>query len=214
MFYPKAVNRIKSAVPHAKIIMLLRDPVERAYSQYKMSRLRYTQSKIETFEDCIELDINLLKSAGVIPEDENNTLRSLTKEDLDHLDKAWIEYAKLSQIKWATCGTIVGRGIYAAQLSLWWKVYNEDERKNQLLVMRSEDLRPDADGHVHLKNITEYIGVSDKSIKSPKQFHETNDIGPMRNETKVGLRRLYLPFNDALDDFLGSSWHDPWVWHE
>ena len=214
MFNPKAVNRIKSIVPHAKIIMLLRDPVERAYSHYKMNKRAYTRNKIKTFEDCIEFDIILLKWAGVIPKDENDTLRSLTKEDLDHLDKAWIKYAKMSQMKWARCGTIVGRGIYAAQLSLWWKVYNEDERKNQFLVMRSEDLRPDADGHVHLKNITEFIGVSDRSIESPREIHKTDDIGPMRNETKVRLRRLYLPFNDALHDFLGSSWHDPWLWHE
>ena len=214
MFNPKAVNRIKSIVPHAKIIMLLRDPVERAYSHYKISKWRYTRTKIKTFEDCIELDIKLLKWAGVIPKDENNTLRSLTKEDLDHLDVAWIKYANLSKGLWARCGTIVGRGIYAAQLSLWWKVYNEDERRNQFLVMKSEDLRPNADGHVHLKNITEFIGVSDRSIESPREIHKTDDIGPMRNETKVRLRRLYLPFNDALDDFLGSSWHDPWLWHE
>jgi hypothetical protein len=214
MFHPKAVNRIKSIVPHAKIIMLLRDPVERAYSHYKMNKRAYTRNKIKTFEDCIEFDIILLKWAGVIPKDENKTLRSLTKEDLDHFDAAWIKYAKMSKSLLARCGTIVGRGIYAAQLSLWWKVYNEDERRNQFLVMRSEDLRPNADGHVHLKNITEVIGVSDRSMASPREIHKTNDIGPMRNKTKVRLRRLYLPFNDALDDFLGSSWHDPWLWHE
>jgi len=36
LWEPKAPYRIRNAVPHAKIIILLRDPVERAYSHYLM----------------------------------------------------------------------------------------------------------------------------------------------------------------------------------
>ena len=34
LYDPRAPSRIKAAVPHAKIIMLLRDPIDRAYSHY------------------------------------------------------------------------------------------------------------------------------------------------------------------------------------
>jgi hypothetical protein len=36
LFHPEAPARIHAAVPHAKFIMLLRNPVDRAYSQYHM----------------------------------------------------------------------------------------------------------------------------------------------------------------------------------
>jgi Sulfotransferase domain len=38
VYHPLAVARMAQVIPHAKVIVLLRDPVERAYSQYWMQR--------------------------------------------------------------------------------------------------------------------------------------------------------------------------------
>lgn len=215
MFEPMVPNRIKSTVPHAKIIMLLRDPLERAYSHYKMAKFIFAQGNIKTFEDCIEFDIKLLKWAGIIPQDEHMIQSSLTLHDLDQMEEAWINYTKKSKMAWAKCGSIIGRGIYALQLRMWWKAYDEEERRDNFLVMRSEDLRPDEDGRVHLKNVTDLMGVADKMvINYPVVIHRTFGIREMQNETKNRLRRLYEPFNDVLEQYLGSSWHDPWSWKE
>ena len=233
LFDPKAAYRIKSVVPYAKIIMLLRDPVKRAYSHYKMNKRLFAREHImtfdewglvrrepiTTFEQCIENDIKLLKRAGVIPENEIDRSvtprRSLTKEDLDRLNEAWRKYVNSATKARAKCGTIIGRGIYSLQLNIWWKVYNNDERRKQFLVIRSEDLKPDTVGNVDIRNITNFIGISDRKVVSEKRIHGTGeDAGPICNETEDRLRRLYLPFNAALDEFLGStsSWHDPWSW--
>jgi hypothetical protein len=50
--HPEAAARIKHVVPDARIIILLRDPAERAYSHYRMQ----VRNKIEalTFEDALE----------------------------------------------------------------------------------------------------------------------------------------------------------------
>ena len=94
LFDPKAAYRIKSVVPYAKIIMLLRDPVKRAYSHYKMNKRLFAREHImtfdewglvrrepiTTFEQCIENDIKLLKRAGVIPENEIDRSVTNTKK--------------------------------------------------------------------------------------------------------------------------------------
>jgi hypothetical protein len=51
---PSAAERIKSAIPSAKIIISLRNPVERAFSHYLMDFHRGTERL--TFEDALEFD--------------------------------------------------------------------------------------------------------------------------------------------------------------
>ncbi|HSD25230.1 MAG TPA: sulfotransferase domain-containing protein [Solirubrobacterales bacterium] len=52
LFHPAAAERAAEAVPQAKIIALLRDPIERAYSHWKRER-RDGAEPLETFEDAI-----------------------------------------------------------------------------------------------------------------------------------------------------------------
>jgi len=52
----KAPYNIKKIVPDAKIIMILRDPLNRAYSQYQ---LRISNGKTYTFSECIKLSLEL-----------------------------------------------------------------------------------------------------------------------------------------------------------
>eukprot|EP01083_Nonionella_stella_P243357 848076_1 len=61
--------KIKSVVPEAKIIFLLRNPGRRAYSHYKMLTAKNRKSKYTknlSFEDCVSLDITALHKLGVI----------------------------------------------------------------------------------------------------------------------------------------------------
>ena len=202
----KAAYRIKSVLPKAKIIALLRDPVERAYSHYKMDKFRHKQLN-QTFEDCIEGDIAVLKKAGVLSQNE-----SAATINLPDFDKAWARYFKIEKRERGKrhFASIVGRGIYAAQLRRWFKVYNKEEIRKQFLVMKSEDLRPDKYGRVDITNITRFIGVSEKNFTEVKKIHGTHDMGPMQKETKVRLRLLYKPFNDELYELLGPGWENPW----
>lgn len=48
LFYPEAAQNIKKEIPNAKIIIMLRDPVERAYSHYYMDyKLGYVNCSME-----------------------------------------------------------------------------------------------------------------------------------------------------------------------
>lgn len=53
--YPEAPARIAAAMPDAKLIALLRNPVERAYSHFHHVR-RLGIEQVESFDDALELD--------------------------------------------------------------------------------------------------------------------------------------------------------------
>lgn len=52
LFHPAAAERAAQAVPQAKLVVLLRDPIERAYSHWKRERRDGTEPR-ESFEDAI-----------------------------------------------------------------------------------------------------------------------------------------------------------------
>jgi hypothetical protein len=59
MFHPHAPRRIADALPHVRVVALVRDPVERAYSAYKHEYARGFET--ETFERAIELEDERVK---------------------------------------------------------------------------------------------------------------------------------------------------------
>jgi len=59
MFHPAAGERIARTLPGVKLICILRDPVERAYSAYAHEKARGYES--ETFEDAIALESKRLR---------------------------------------------------------------------------------------------------------------------------------------------------------
>ena len=54
MFHPLGAERIAAALPAARLIVLLRDPVERAFSAHKQETARGFET--ETFEHALELE--------------------------------------------------------------------------------------------------------------------------------------------------------------
>lgn len=109
IFHPYAVKRIARDVPNAKLIVLLRNPVERAYSHYQMA----TRKGMETlsFEEAVEIEESRLK-----PEIEM----------LD-ADESYRSYVHQSF-------SYVARGFYADQLE---RLFKHVSREN-VLILNSE----------------------------------------------------------------------------
>jgi len=57
MFHPDSPERIHSFNPNMKFILLLRDPIERAYSAYQMNKRMGIDTR-ETFEDAIQYEFD------------------------------------------------------------------------------------------------------------------------------------------------------------
>ena len=111
LFHPHVPGRVRRHLPHARLIALLRDPVERAYSHYR-NEVDYGHESL-TFEEAIERE-----SERVGPELE----RMLADEE--YVSYAHRHFSYLS------------RGLYCEQLVRWFSLFPRE----QMLIVRSEDL--------------------------------------------------------------------------
>jgi len=109
LFYPHAPERIFQVLPKAKLIALLRNPVDRAYSHYhhQFQRGRETLS----FEDAIAAEPERLSGERE---------KILADESYDSFNHAHYSY--------------LGRGLYVEQLQAWEKWFPRE----QMLVLESE----------------------------------------------------------------------------
>jgi hypothetical protein len=114
LFHPLAPERMHALLPRAKLIVLLRDPVRRAYSQYWHEREKGREPL--GFEDALKAE----------PERVVEAHRRLANGE--------IEASREHQFH-----SYVARGRYAEQLERWLALYPRD----QLLVLRFEDLVKD-----------------------------------------------------------------------
>ena len=111
LFHPLAPERARSLVPEAKLVALLRDPVDRAYSQYQ-HEVALGREPL-SFEDALAAEDERL-----VGEVERLI------EDPRAFSRAWWDH------------TYTARGRYAEQLERWLDAFPSE----QLLVVRTEDL--------------------------------------------------------------------------
>jgi hypothetical protein len=110
VFHPLVAQRIKEALPNIKLVLLLRNPVARAYSHYQGNFRK--GSEILSFQDAIEQEENRLagERENIIANQEYPMYKFLTFSYL-------------------------ARGIYIEQVKNWFESFSHE----QILVLRSED---------------------------------------------------------------------------
>ncbi len=109
LFHPRATLHAKQIVPHAKLIVLLRNPVERAYSQYH-HQVRLGLEEL-SFEEAIDQEPARL--AG--------EFEKLISDD---------EYYSFNYQNYS----YLARGMYADQLTRWFKFFP----RQQFLILESQ----------------------------------------------------------------------------
>jgi hypothetical protein len=110
LFNPSVPKRMAAVIPHARLIVLMRNPVDRAYSHYHLQVRRGRETR--SFEEAVEAEqARLLRKAGKTPEDE---------------DRAGADQIRSSYLS---------RGVYVDQLRRWSKFFDDE----QMLVLKSED---------------------------------------------------------------------------
>jgi hypothetical protein len=113
IFHPLSPERARETVPQAKLIPLLSNPVDRAYSQYNHELRRGAETL--PFESAIERKEERLRGE-----------RGKMLRDESHHSFSYLHHSYLS------------RGVYVDQLMAWRNFPEE-----QLLVLKSEDLFAD-----------------------------------------------------------------------
>ncbi|TYZ59716.1 hypothetical protein PybrP1_011121 [[Pythium] brassicae (nom. inval.)] len=191
-------RRIKALYPDMKLLVMLRDPVKRAYSHYQMTadtsgsaaQLRMREAvKGKAFEQVVDEDLALLRAAGVSP-------ASLLDGDDAALDQFQRYADALSQQHGAHA--YVGRGLYALQLALWLRVFPRE----QLLLVDLDDMRDAAGTQRQVNRAFDFLGlppheVADTARKNTRAY---DAIAP---KLDAKLRAFYAPFNEQLFELVG-----------
>lgn len=117
VFHPLARQRICETLPEAKLILLLRDPVSRAYSHYQHMVRRGAEPL--PFEEAIEAEPERLKG------EVEKMIAQPTYFSFSHIYHSYLS-----------------RGMYADQIEAWWELFPRE----QMLILSSEEFfaKPDA----------------------------------------------------------------------
>lgn len=173
IFHPHAPHRIKEVVPRAKLIALLRNPVDRAYAQYHQ-KIRKGHESL-SFEAAIEAEPERLKGERE---------KMLASEAYNSFNYRHYSY--------------LARGIYVDQLAHWLKLFP----KEQLLILRSEDLRADPCGV--LKGVLKFLELPDWEPKVENNYGQA-EYPKMDPRMRKRLAEYFKPHNKRLYEFLGRD---------
>lgn len=116
IWHPLTPKRVKKILPNAKIIIILRNPIDRAYSQYQMSFSKGKETL--SFEDAIKCEEDRLRG-------ERNKI--ISNENFDSFEYRYHSY--------------LTRGKYVYQIKEWMKYFPRD----QFLVLLTNDLAEKSD---------------------------------------------------------------------
>jgi hypothetical protein len=111
LFHPLAAERAHSILPKAKLIVLLRNPIDRAYSQYQMNVRK--QREPLSFADAIKVETTRL-----LGEAENIIITGNTPQFSNHRHFSYLS-----------------RGIYIEQIKNWLNYFS----CNQMLIISFEE---------------------------------------------------------------------------
>jgi Sulfotransferase domain len=186
MYHPAAPQRIAATLPDVKLIAVLRDPVERAWSHYNYEVIRGHES--ETFERALDLEPQRLSG------ERERLLSDPAYPGLSYRHHGYLE-----------------RGHYAEQLGL---IYAEFPR-DRVLVLTSEQMRTEPHAlltrvweflgveQVQLESLADYNELLKKKAEPNRDAnHRTRSLPP---ELRTRLSDYYRPWNEKLTDLTGTD---------
>jgi hypothetical protein len=172
IFHPDGVRRIAQTLPDVRLIVTLRDPVQRALSHYKHER-RLGFETATTFEEALELE-----DGRVSAEFEQLADRSLsTSFAVGHFG-----YTR--------------RGLYADQLKRAAAMIGRDK----LLVLISEEMFTDP--VAARTAALEFVGATPHALDGVSTNDMAFMSEPMEEETEAVLRKNFAEPNAELAEFL------------
>lgn len=180
LFHPLVPRRVKGDLPGVKLIVLLRNPVDRAYSQYHHVLRKGSEFETLTFAEAIEADAERLRG---------ETQKMLADETYNSLSHQHHSY--------------VAKGIYVDQLQMWSSYFAAE----QMLVMAAEELYSHPASV--LTRVFEFLELPDQdipdlSVRNPGAYRD------MDAEVRSRLVEFDRPHNARLYEFLKMKfdWDD------
>jgi hypothetical protein len=172
MFHPAVPRRVVSDVPDVRVIVILREPVSRAYSNY-WDRRAFGTEDLPTFEAALDAEEG-----------------RMVQVDVDRLrnDPHYYSYEHDHH-------TYLARGRYAEHLRPWMDLIPNDN----LLILSSDDLYHSSE-HTFAKT-QDFLGIPQWTGVTLDPYNR-RDQPAMDPATRAQLRAYYKPHNAALYELL------------
>jgi hypothetical protein len=176
IFHPVAPQRIAKMLPDAKFILLLRNPVDRAYSHYHHEVRKGTEK------------LSFLEALAKEPERLAGEKEKMIA-DTNYYSFNYQRYSYLA------------RGIYADQLAEWLKYFP----LKQLLVIKSEDMYADANAIVQqILTFLNVPPTTDFQLPTGK-YYNVGKYEKMDSAVRTQLEAYFQPHNERLYKLLGRN---------
>ena len=211
--YPHIPALIKLLCPSTKIIVSLRNPVERLHSSYLG----------DDFDTDLEQQLHQLRRGGLITapslssyESSSETSHSNATTISNNTHRLFAVTRRIRQVrhqKGPVASNGVFRGFYALQLAHWLPHF---PLGRSLMVLRYEDW--ESRKAQALEEVLEFVGAPPyvfdnaalNAVYGPNNGPQRIQRQPMRNITNQYLTELYRPYNDELVPLLGEDWRGVW----
>ena len=176
MFHPVAARRMAQVIPSAKLIVMLRNPVDRAYSHYLHILKQAKVVEKLSFEDAIQAE-------------EERLSGEFERLQVDERYAGW-NFRHYSYLK---------RGIYIDQLERLEKYFPAE----QILILPSEAFF--ANTPELFANVLRYLNLPDWK-PNEFQVYNPGQVGEaMKPETRQWLVEYFRPHNRRLYQYLGED---------
>ncbi|MEV4252819.1 sulfotransferase [Spirillospora sp. NPDC049652] len=182
LFHPLAAERAGADVPDTRILLVLRDPVERAFSHYRERRRQHAE-ELETFEDALAAEADRL--AG-----EEEKIRTVP---------GYRSYAHEQQ-------SYRAQSEYAPHLRRWL-LHFPPERVHVLV---AEEFY--ADQQRAIDGVAAFLGLPAAPLpKAASKVWNPAPSAELKDATRRALAEHYAPFNADLEKLLGRElpWTKP-----
>ena len=171
-------ERIKTFTPNAKFIVLLRNPIDRAFSIYN----KRIQKGIETisFEEAIKLEYEIIK---------NNIHDDFYSDDTVFLDLIKEENPRIS----------LRRNLYYPKFKKWFKIFKYPE---QFLFLDNEELKKNPEATYN--RAFDFLGLDKFDIKNLATFNVNTKKQKMKDSTRKWLEEFFKLHNERFYELLGK----------
>lgn len=197
LYLREVPQRIYEYNPDAKMIILLRNPVERAYSQWNMFRnfnesTEHEKDKIIKTHSQGNIESDVKKFKELIYGKPFPTFREMVESDIENIRRD--NFNKFG---------IVRRGLYLEQIQRYLTYF----KKSQIFIIETEEFRNNCAGFT--SQVADFLGVCkfdwDKLNYSEihKRVYPLEAVDP---EAFKKLGAFYKPYNEKLFKFLGKTY--------
>ncbi len=221
ILHPIVPLRVHAALPHTKIIALLRHPVDRAYSHFMMSK-EFGREPSRSFDEIVLREIDeieeLLASHQRAFAEKNyrtNSHRSAANGkpiSVSLHDKTWSPLPLLSEKelhRFYFC-SYVFRSVYHDQLWRWMQLFPN----KQMLVMQAETFYKDTGSA--MSKIIKFLGLAPhdfgESLQQPWGAERAitkrapSGYADMSKKTRTLLKDFFKPYNEKLFKLIGDTY--------